>query len=54
MNPYNTADSLQRLAEPEQVQFKAPDPEEVAQIAAAIKRHRDRQNDQDRAKEAKR
>ena len=51
MNPYNTADSL---AEPEQVQFKAPDPEEVAQIAAAIKRHRDRQNEQDRAREAKR
>ena len=44
MNPYNTADSLPRLAEPEQVQFKAPDPEEVAQIAAAIKRHRERMN----------
>lgn len=54
MNPYNTADSLPRLAEPEQVQFKAPDPEDVAAIAAAIKRHRERQNAQDRAKEAKR
>lgn len=51
MNPYNTADSL---TEPEQVQFKAPDPKDVAAIAAAIKRHRERLNAQDRAKEAKR
>lgn len=54
MNPYNTADSLPRLAEPEQVQFKAPDPEAVKSAAAAIRRHRERLNAQDRAKEAKR
>ena len=54
MNPYNTADSLPRLDEPEQVQFKAPDPKDVAAIAAAIKRHRERQNREDEKRRARR
>lgn len=47
MNPYNTADSLPRLAEPEQVEFQPVDPEAVERARAAIKRHRERQNRED-------
>lgn len=54
MNPYNTADSLPRLAEPEQIEFQPVDPEVVEQVRAAIKRHRDRQNREDENRRARR